>query len=364
MTKREITDYFPSRKKAKSLSSETTPNSTPPSTSTTPNSIPSTSTTPNSIPSTSTTPNSIPSTSTTPNSIPSTSTTPNSIPSTSTKPNNKQPQPQPATPPPALELPHLSSPFKEEFVKTLTEHQKRLLQLEIDTIEPEWFKVLAERGLFTSESFLSLKEFLLGEIQRGKEIYPSSNDVYAWSRATPLKMVRVVIIGQDPYHNKGQAHGLAFSVKDVNAKKPPSLANIFRGIHTDFPQLAKKGLPKHCDLSAWTHRGVLLLNSVLTVEAHRANSHAKRGWEEFTSGVLEALLEFGPAHIVVMAWGKSAERTVRAVVARGRHLLLYGVHPSPLSAHRGFFSQGHFSKCVEWLRVHGYEDIDESFWEI
>ncbi|ONH72304.1 Uracil-DNA glycosylase [Pichia kudriavzevii] len=333
MTKREITDYFPSRKKAKSLSSETTPNSTP-------------------------------STSTTPNSTPSTSTTPNSTPSTSTTPNNKQPQPQPATPSPALELPHLSSPFKEEFVKTLTEHQKRLLQLEIDTIEPEWFKVLAERGLFTSESFLSLKEFLLGEIQRGKEIYPSSNDVYAWSRATPLKMVRVVIIGQDPYHNKGQAHGLAFSVKDVNAKKPPSLANIFRGIHTDFPQLAKKGLPKHCDLSAWTHRGVLLLNSVLTVEAHRANSHAKRGWEEFTSGVLEALLEFGPAHIVVMAWGKSAERTVRAVVARGRHLLLYGVHPSPLSAHRGFFSQGHFSKCVEWLRVHGYEDIDESFWEI
>ena len=164
-------------------------------------------------------------------------------------------------------------------------------------------------------------------------------------------------MGQDPYHNFNQAHGLAFSVLPPTPP-PPSLRNIYIGLKNDYPDFR---VPKHGVLTAWADRGVLLLNTCLTVRAHNANSHANKGWEQFTSSVLEHLVKARPDGIVFMAWGIPAGKRVANVVKgpmTSKFLVLNSVHPSPLSASRGFFNCGHFKKANEWLREHGKDEVD------
>jgi uracil-DNA glycosylase len=238
--------------------------------------------------------------------------------------------------------------FKDEYVGKLTPKQRQLLQLEIDTMEDSWFEALKDE--FTKEYFLDLKRFLLTEWKSGTTIFPPQTDIYSWTRLTPIKDVKVLIIGQDPYHNYKQAHGLAFSVKDPKTKPPPSLINIFKGVTVDYPNFKT---PNQGDLTLWAKQGVLLLNTVLTVRAHQANSHAKKGWEKFTRQVLKILLEKGQG-IVIIAWGKPAEKLAKEFdnsINKNKNCFLYGVHPSPLSAYRGqgFFTQGHFLECNKWL---------------
>ncbi|KAG2420589.1 uracil-DNA glycosylase [Aspergillus terreus] len=238
-----------------------------------------------------------------------------------------------------------SSSFnKEKWVATLTPEQKELLQLEIDTMDESWLAQLKEE--IVKPEFLALKRFLQKEKQAGVKVFPPENDIYSWSRHTPLHTVKVVIVGQDPYHNHNQAHGLAFSVRPPTPA-PPSLVNIFTGIQNDYPSFQrppnKGGL-----LTPWAERGVLMLNTCLTVRAHQAASHSNKGWERLTQKALEVVARVRSRGVVFLAWGSPAAKRV-ADVNRERHCVLQSVHPSPLSAHRGFFNNGHFKKCNEWL---------------
>lgn len=185
-------------------------------------------------------------------------------------------------------------------------------------------------------------------MQNKKKIFPPTKDVYAWSRLTPLCNVKVVILGQDPYHNYNQAHGLAFSVMPPTPP-PPSLRNMYKGIqccYSDFKIPDRNG-----SLIPWAKQGVLLLNTCLTVEAHKANSHAGKGWETFTERVLAAAVQSRPTGICFLAWGSPAAKRVDKIVNGlvNRHLVLKTVHPSPLSAMRGFFEAQHFKKANDWL---------------
>lgn len=186
-------------------------------------------------------------------------------------------------------------------------------------------------------------------------ILPPRQLTHTWSHLTPLPRVKVLIIGQDPYHSPGQAHGLAFSVRP-GVKIPPSLRNIFKGLANDYPDFTP---PQSGDLTGWAKQGVLLLNTVLTVRAHSANSHAKHGWEQFTSQVVGHVLNHGDG-VVVIAWGKPAEKLAKYWEAKdstGKNCFLYGVHPSPLSAHRGFFTQGHFLAANLFLKEKNRSEI-------
>ncbi|SKB95773.1 Uracil-DNA glycosylase [Lachnospiraceae bacterium] len=188
-------------------------------------------------------------------------------------------------------------------------------------------------------------------------IYPPSSDIFNALHLTPLHNVKVVILGQDPYHNEHQAHGLSFSVlPDVQAKDvPPSLKNIYKELHSDLGCY----VPDNGYLKKWADQGVLLLNTVLTVRAHEAASHRKHGWEQFTDALISAVnAEDRP--IVYMLWGRPAGEKA-AMLNNPKHLVLTAPHPSPLSASRGFFGCKHFSKCNEFLRSHGEEPID---WQI
>ncbi|CAG8214344.1 unnamed protein product [Penicillium salamii] len=166
------------------------------------------------------------------------------------------------------------------------------------------------------------------------------------SRHTPLHSVKVVIIGQDPYHNHNQAHGLCFSVR-APVRAPPSLLNIYKGIKVDYPEFEappdKGGL-----LTPWAERGVLMLNTCLTVRAHQANSHSNKGWEKFTQKVIDLVARVRTNGVVFLAWGSPAGTRV-AKISKQKHCILQSVHPSPLSAHRGFFQNAHFKKCNNWL---------------
>ncbi|EGZ78569.1 uracil-DNA glycosylase [Neurospora tetrasperma FGSC 2509] len=232
---------------------------------------------------------------------------------------------------------------KEKWVASLTPEQRDLLQLEIDTLDESWLAHLKEE--IVTKEFLDLKRFLKNEWET-KTIFPPKEDIYSWSRHTPLPTVRVLILGQDPYHNHNQAHGLSFSVRPPTPA-PPSLRNIFIGLSRDYPSFipppGKSGL-----LTPWATRGVLLLNTCLTVRAHEANSHANRGWERFTQKVIDLVNERQKKGVVFMAWGAPAGKRMAKVDGK-RHLVLRSVHPSPLSAHRGFFDAGHFKKGNEWL---------------
>lgn len=215
------------------------------------------------------------------------------------------------------------------------------------TITPTWGSVLAD--LKHSDFFRQLMLFVDRERRQGKSIYPPSEDVFNAFRLTPFAAVSVVILGQDPYHGAGQAHGLAFSVKPPTVI-PPSLQNIYKEIADDIGAIP----PKHGDLTAWAEQGVLLLNTVLTVEANLANSHRGKGWEKFTDGVINVLNQ-APQHIVFLLWGKPAQN--KAALIDSRHTILTAPHPSPLSAYRGFFGCKHFSKANQALVAHGQNPI-------
>lgn len=276
--------------------------------------------------------------------------------------NSPAPKPAPAT----SSRPFSTSKFdKAAWVTSLTEEQRGLLQLEIDTLHESWLAELKDE--IVTKEFLDLKRFLDREVAAGTKIFPPREDIYSWydfivshhsarsttkyphrSRHTPFHEVKVVIVGQDPYHNDGQAHGLAFSVRPPTIA-PPSLKNMYKALAIDYPDFVppsnRGGL-----LTPWADRGVLLLNTCLTVRAHNANSHANRGWERFTQRVIDLVAARRTRGVVYMAWGTPAGKRV-AKIDQKRHLVLKSVHPSPLSASRGFFDCGHFKKANEWLKV-------------
>ena len=183
-----------------------------------------------------------------------------------------------------------------------------------------------------------------------KLIFPPADDIFNAFHFTPLDRVKVVILGQDPYHEPRQAHGLCFSVND-GIPFPPSLLNIFKEIESDLGI----PMPKSGDLTRWADQGVLLLNATLTVRAHQAGSHQNKGWEQFTDAVIHRLAE-EREHLVFILWGSYAQRK-GDFIDRSKHLVLKSPHPSPLSAHRGFFGNGHFSKANAYLKEYGIEPI-------
>lgn len=214
-------------------------------------------------------------------------------------------------------------------------------------IEPSWKAVLAEE--FEKDYFSNLTKFVHEEY-RTAQIFPPGRQIFAAFDATPFNDVKVVILGQDPYHDVNQANGLCFSVNNGVAF-PPSLLNIFKEIKSDIGT----EIPQSGDLSRWAHQGVLLLNATLTVRAHMAGSHQGHGWETFTDAVI-AHLAREREHLVFLLWGSYAIKK-GAFIDRTRHLVLTSPHPSPLSAHRGFFGNHHFSRANEYLVAHGKTPI-------
>ncbi|TQV98577.1 hypothetical protein V2A60_007703 [Cordyceps javanica] len=233
---------------------------------------------------------------------------------------------------------------KDKWVASLSPEQKTLLKLEIETMHESWLGLLKDD--ITTKEFLDLKKFLDRETAAGKKWFPPKEDVYSWSRHTPFNEVKVVIVGQDPYHNVNQAHGMAFSVRPPTPA-PPSLRNMYTALMKDYPAFEKP--PKNGGLlTAWADRGVLMLNTCLTVRAHEANSHSNRGWEKLTQKIIDLIAQKRTRGVVFIAWGTPAGKRVMKV-DKQRHLVLQSVHPSPLSASRGFFDCGHFRKANEWL---------------
>lgn len=204
---------------------------------------------------------------------------------------------------------------------------------------------------FATPRMQALKQFLVDEKARGSRVFPKGSEYFRALDLTPLDKVRVVILGQDPYHGEGQAHGLCFSVRP-GVRTPPSLVNIYKEMESDLGiRPARHGFLEH-----WAEQGVLLLNSVLTVEMGRAASHQRKGWEEFTDAVIRLVNEKTDP-VVFMLWGAYAQRKA-AFVDTSRHLVLKAPHPSPLSAHNGFFGSRHFSKANAFLQSKGLEPID------
>lgn len=218
-------------------------------------------------------------------------------------------------------------------------------------ISNDWLNVLGDE--FKKPYYKELYQFIKTEYNT-KQVFPPAEDIFNAFHLTPLNLVRVVIIGQDPYHNVGQAHGLCFSVKP-DVVIPPSLMNIYHELHDDLGCY----IPNNGCLVKWAQQGVLLLNTVLTVRAHAANSHQGKGWEEFTNAAIRALNEQNRP-IVFILWGRPAQMK-KAMLNNSNHLILEAPHPSPLSASRGFFGSRPFSKTNEFLRANGAETID---WQI
>lgn len=216
-------------------------------------------------------------------------------------------------------------------------------------LEPGWKNALADQ--FSSDHMTQLRAFLLAEKQQGKVVYPPGQLIFNAFEHTPFDQVKVVILGQDPYHGPGQAHGLCFSVPE-GVKPPPSLVNIFKEIERDLA----KPVSKNGNLEHWADQGVLLLNATLTVQAGLAGSHQGKGWEQFTDAVIDQLNRQRDG-LVFMLWGSYAQKK-GALIDRQRHLVLTAPHPSPLSAHRGFIGCGHFSRANNWLSERGQAPID------
>ena len=201
---------------------------------------------------------------------------------------------------------------------------------------------------FKQPYFKKLSDFLKQAYQNST-VYPPKQQVFT-AFTTDLNNIKVVILGQDPYHEPGQAHGLAFSVRD-NIKAPPSLVNIYKEINHEYGT----PIPKSGNLKRWQEQGVLLLNNVLTVEAHKAGSHRGYGWEDFTLHCVEYLSKNRP-HLVFLLWGRDARNKAK-LIDKQKHLVLESAHPSPLSAYNGFFGNNHFKTCNEWLESHNLEAI-------
>ena len=219
-------------------------------------------------------------------------------------------------------------------------------------IEESWKNALGVE--FEKDYFQKLTDFVRAEYLSGQTIYPAPKNIFNAFNLFPLDKVKVVIIGQDPYHEPGQAHGLCFSVES-GVDLPPSLINIYKEIESD---IGHKSITNG-DLSAWANQGVLLLNSTLTVRAHVAASHAGHGWETFTDAVIRAVAQ-NRKNVVYMLWGSFAQKKAE-MVDKNENLVLCSAHPSPLSAYRGFFGCKHFSQCNEFLIKNGIEPVD---WKI
>jgi uracil-DNA glycosylase len=215
-------------------------------------------------------------------------------------------------------------------------------------IDPTWKAALNDE--FEKEYFIKLTEFVKQEY-KNSTIYPPGALIFNAFNLCPLNSIKAVIIGQDPYHGPGQAHGLCFSVRE-GVEFPPSLINIFKEIEMDL------GIPRPLsgNLERWASQGVLLLNATLTVRAHQAGSHQRRGWEQFTDRVI-SVINSEKQNIVFFLWGAYAQKKGESI-DRSRHLVLESVHPSPLSAARGFFGNRHFSRCNEYLKEHRIEPIN------
>ncbi|MBV2134721.1 uracil-DNA glycosylase [Pseudomonas sp. MAP12] len=216
-------------------------------------------------------------------------------------------------------------------------------------LEPGWKAVLGEE--FDKPYMQALGEFLRAEKAAGKEIFPPGGLIFNALNSTPLERVKVVIIGQDPYHGPGQAHGLCFSVQP-GVPVPPSLQNIFKELKRDL----NIDPPNHGCLQHWAEQGVLLLNTSLTVEQGKAGSHASAGWQPFTDKVIEVVSRERP-HLVFLLWGAHAQSKER-LIDPTKHLILRSPHPSPLSAHRGFIGNGHFGRTNKFLEQHGLVPVD------
>ncbi|BFM16798.1 uracil-DNA glycosylase [Maricurvus nonylphenolicus] len=216
-------------------------------------------------------------------------------------------------------------------------------------MHPSWLQHLGNE--FEQPYMQNLGQFLRDEKAQGKTVYPPGADIFNSFNTTPFDQVKVVILGQDPYHGPGQAHGLCFSVLP-DVRFPPSLLNIFKEINRDLGL----PIPDHGCLQSWAEQGVLLLNATLTVEAANAGSHQGRGWEEFTDRAVQALNEQRDG-LVFMLWGSYAQKKGR-FIDTNRHCVLKSPHPSPLSAHRGFLGNGHFSQANAYLANRGVAAVD------
>lgn len=215
-------------------------------------------------------------------------------------------------------------------------------------IHPSWKTQLAEQ--FDAPYFYELKQFLLSEKQK-HTVYPPGKLIFNAFNQTPFDNVTVVILGQDPYHGPGQAHGLCFSVPE-EVKPPPSLVNIFKEINSDLGL----PIPGHGNLESWARQGVLLLNATLTVRANIAGSHQKKGWEQFTDAAIKAVSD-KRENVVFLLWGNYAQAKA-SMIDQSKHLILKTVHPSPLSAYGGFFGCRHFSRTNEYLKGSGKKEIE------
>lgn len=236
----------------------------------------------------------------------------------------------------------------------LSEHQAAIAEHlvadgEAIKLEASWKEAL--HGEFNSAYMQDLKAFLKREYSQGATIYPRGSEFFAALNLTPIPSTKVVILGQDPYHGPGQAHGLCFSVRQ-DVAIPPSLLNIYKELRSDLGL----PIPEHGHLEGWARQGVLLLNSVLSVRAHLAGSHANKGWERFTDRII-AILNSQREHLVFVLWGAYAQKKGQ-LIDRQRHLVLTSAHPSPLSASRGFFGSKPFSKINNYLEQHGAQPID------
>ena len=224
------------------------------------------------------------------------------------------------------------------------------LQLERQYMAKDWFKAFL--GEMKKKYFQAIKQALNEEFNKGCIIYPQPSEMYSFTQC-PLESVKVVIIGQDPYHGPGQAHGLCFSVKK-GVTPPPSLVNIFKELETDIPAFKR---PSHGCLTSWTNQGVLLLNATLTVRKAEANSHASLGWQTFTDAII-AYINNNKSNVVFMLWGGYAQKKGKSVDEK-RHLVLKATHPSPLGANKGgWFGSKHFSKANAYLQSNSLTPID------
>ena len=219
-------------------------------------------------------------------------------------------------------------------------------------IQNDWLQAVG--GEFRKPYYKELYDFVKEEYST-RVIYPPADDIFNALHLTPLKEVKVVILGQDPYHNEHQAHGLSFSVLPDQREIPPSLQNIYKELHDDLGCY----IPDNGYLEKWARQGVLMLNTVLTVRAHQANSHQGHGWEQFTDAILEAVNQ-EDRPIVYLLWGRPAQSKI-PMLTNPKHLILKAPHPSPLSAYRGFFGCRHFSQTNAFLESHGAAPID---WQI